>query len=97
MAPSYLDCLINSSKPIRTTRSSIIFWAREPKIALNGYGKRTFKMGVVLWNGITDEHLKQSKTSKMQLEAILFNGYNNIVQWYDIYFILWIILYVKFQ
>ena len=50
-----------------------------PKIALNRYGKRTFKMGsAILWNSINDEHLKQSKditTFMNQLKMYLFNGY----------------------
>ena len=38
MAP-YINCLINVSKPVRTTIYLMI-----PKIALNRYGKRTFKI-----------------------------------------------------
>ena len=79
MAPSYLNCLINVSKPVRTTRSSTKILLVVPKIALNRYGKRTFKMGAaILWNSITDEHLKQSKditTFKKRLKTYLFNGY----------------------
>ena len=58
MALSYL----NVSKPVRTTCSSTNNLPVVPEIALNRYGKRTFKIGAdILWNSITDEHSKQSK------------------------------------
>ena len=68
MAPFYLNCFINVSKPVRTTRPSIEMLLVVPNIALNRYSKRTF----------TDEHLKQSKnitTFKKQLKTYLFDGY----------------------
>ena len=43
MAPSYLNCLINVSNTF--TRLSTNSLLVVPKIALNGYGKGTFKMG----------------------------------------------------
>ena len=62
MAPSYLNCLINFSKPVITIHTSTKMLLVLPKTALNKSGKRTFEMGAaILWNSITDEHLKQSK------------------------------------
>ena len=79
MVPSYPNCLINVCKPVRTTRSSTKMLLVVPKIALNRYDKRTFKIGAaILYNSITVEHLKLSKditTFKKQLKTYLFNGY----------------------
>ena len=79
MAPSYLTCLVNKSKPVRTTRSSTKILLVVPKITLNRYGKRTFQMGAAtLWNSITDEHLKNSKditTFKKRLKTYLYKGH----------------------
>ena len=62
MVRSYLTCLVNKSKPFRTTRSSTKKLLVVPKIILNRCGKRTFKMGAeTLWNIITEKYLKESK------------------------------------
>ena len=60
MAPSYLTCLVNKSKSVRTTHSSRNILLVVAKITLKRYSKRTFKMGTA-WNSFTDEHLKKSK------------------------------------
>ena len=79
MTHSYLNCLINVSKSVRTTRSSTKKLLVVPKLALNRYGKRIFKMGAaILWNSISDDHLKQSRditTFKKRLKPYPFNGY----------------------
>ena len=62
MVPFYFNCLINVSKSVGTTRSSIKKLPVVPKIGLNRHGKCTFKMGAaILRNIITDEQLKLSK------------------------------------
>ena len=73
MSHSYISCLTNVSKPVRTTRSSTKMFLVVPKIALKKYGKRTFKMGfVILGNNITDEPLKQSKDITTLIKSVSF-------------------------
>ena len=60
MAPSYLKFIINVSEAVRTNRPIKINLPLVPKIVLNIYNKRTFKMSAtILWSSITD--LKQRK------------------------------------
>ena len=45
-----------------SNRSSTQIFFVVPNIGLNRYGKHTFKIGAVMvWNSITNEHLKQSE------------------------------------
>ena len=48
IAPSYLNCLINVSKPVWITRSSAKILLVVLKIDLNIYSKKTFQIGAAM-------------------------------------------------
>ena len=79
MMPSYLTCLVNTSKRVWTTRSNTKILI--PKITLKRYSEHTFKMGAAtLWISITNEHLKKSKDIA-KIKTYLFNGYYWLLFW----------------